>query len=48
MINVMLMCVMADKKRILGCTRNNNLTIVDLPSGSIKASLTQVYLLTVA
>jgi len=38
------MYVFADKKRILGCTRNNSLTIVDLPAGSIKASLRQVYL----
>jgi len=39
----MLVFVVADKKRLLGCTRNNCLAIVDLASGNIKASLRLVY-----
>jgi len=42
MMMMMMMIVIVDKKQLLGCTRNNSLTIVDLPSGSVKASLRQV------
>jgi len=43
MMMMMMMIVIVDKKQLLGCTRNNSLTIVDLPSGNVKASLRQVY-----